>query len=88
MPTCPLKMALLDGLDEYPLAGAAADYVDRILKGAKPGELPVEDPPKFELGLGGPQFRTEGSPPWESESSFSRQSPPGLWQSLASSKGS
>ena len=54
MPTSPLKMALLDGLDEYPLAGAAADYVDRILKGAKPGALPVEDPPKFELGLGGP----------------------------------
>ena len=35
LPTSPLKMALLDGLDEYPLAGAAADYVDRILKGAK-----------------------------------------------------
>ena len=49
MPTSPLKMALLDGLDEYPLAGAAADYVDRILKGAKPGELRVEDPIKFEL---------------------------------------
>ena len=37
------------GIDQANLCLRAASYLDRILKGSKPADLPVQQPTKFEL---------------------------------------
>jgi len=39
------------GPDQVETFGRAATYVDRILRGAKPGDLPVQFPTKFEMAV-------------------------------------
>ena len=69
-----LRLPAIAGLREYAEAGGlmsygpsyfeiyrrAAYYVDRIFKGAKPADLPVEEPTRFELFINGKTAKALG----------------------------
>jgi len=50
------------GSDFAHLYRRAAPYVDRILRGAKPAELPVQLPVKFEMALNTKTAKALGQP--------------------------
>ena len=68
------RLPLISGIREYVDAGClmsygasfhdnfrrAAYYVDRIFKGAKPADLPVEQPTRFELFINGKTAKALG----------------------------
>jgi putative ABC transport system substrate-binding protein len=42
-------MLISYGADQRLIARRTADYVDRILKGERPADMPVEQPTRFQL---------------------------------------
>lgn len=69
LPTCVWVKEVLEagtllsyGADQRAIARRVAYYVDRILKGERPADMPIEQPARFELGVNLTMAKASGLP--------------------------